>query len=238
MLILGGCAQKAATPDTNGAVARVLSRLGISVAEARGAQCCGALNYHLGAHEAGLENARRNIDAWWPHIENGAEAIISSATGCGSMVTDYAVLLAHDPAYADKAAAVSRLHRDIAQILLSEDLSALSSVKERGAVAVHVPCSQQHALKQPDTVRQVLAAAGFQLASTRDDHLCCGSAGTYSVLQPSRSSRLRKRKLDALTGDQPDLIATANVGCQLHLAEEANIPVYHWITLLDATDGA
>jgi glycolate dehydrogenase iron-sulfur subunit len=238
MLILGGCAQQAATPDTNGAIARVLSRLGISVAEANGAQCCGAVNYHLGAHEAGLDNMRKNIDAWWPHIENGTQAIISSATGCGSMVADYAKLLAHDPNYAAKAAAVSRLHRDIAQVLLAEDLSSLSPAHDRGTIAVHIPCSQQHALKQPETVRHILAEAGFQLASTREDHLCCGSAGTYSVLQPLRSGRLRKRKLDALTGAQPALIATANVGCQLHLAEESDIPVCHWITLLDAPEKA
>ena len=186
-----------------------------------------------GAHIDGLDAMRRNIDAWWPQIELGAEAIVSCATGCGATVAEYGELLAGDPNYAEKAAKVSALHRDIAQVLLQEDLAPLLAATDRETVAVHIPCSQQHALGQPEAVRTLLSRAGFTLARTCDDHLCCGSAGTYSLLQPATGARLRQRKLAALTGDAPALIATANVGCQLHLAEAADIPVQHWIELLD-----
>lgn len=234
MLVLDGCVQAAATPRTNNAAGRILARLGIELLAAPTAGCCGAVNHHLGAAEAGLDNMRRNIDAWWPFVENGAEAIISSATGCGSMITEYGHLLAHDPAYAEKAARITSLHRDIADVLQGENLKQLASNRTVGRVAVHTPCSQQHALKRSGQVQDILARAGFDLVATRDDHLCCGSAGTYSILQRQSSQRLRQRKLAALTGDSPDLIVTANVGCQLHLANDIGPPVVHWLELLDA----
>ena len=233
MLALSGCVQSAATPLTFAATARVLDRLGISLKVAPEAGCCGAVNYHLGAHSDGLDDIRRNIDAWWPMIESGAEAIVSSATGCGSMLVDYGERLQHDPAYAAKAKRVSSLCRDIAEVLLEEDLSDLKIPSDIGGVAVQTPCSQQHALKQPETVKTILRRAGFTLTPTRDDHLCCGSAGTYSILQQERSQRLRQRKLEALQTGHPALIVTANVGCQLHLGEESLTPVKHWIELLD-----
>ena len=233
MLALTGCVQSAATPLTHAATARVLDQLGISLKIAPEAGCCGAVNYHLGAHSDGLDNMRSNIDAWWPMIESGTEAIVSSATGCGSMLIEYGDLLQHDPAYAEKAQRVSALCRDIADVLLDEDLTLLSVDRDIGGVAVQTPCSQQHALKQPETVKAILRRAGFTLTQTRDDHLCCGSAGTYSILQRSRSERLRQRKLEALQIDNPALIVSANVGCQLHLGEESRIPVKHWIELLD-----
>ncbi|MEP5567573.1 MAG: glycolate oxidase subunit GlcF [Halioglobus sp.] len=233
MLALAGCVQSAATPLTHAATARVLDRLGISLKVVPEAGCCGAVNYHLGAHSDGLDNMRRNIDAWWPMIESGAEAIVSGATGCGSMLADYGHLLQHDPAYAEKAQRISSLSRDIAEVLLNEDLSALTIQRDIGGIAVQTPCSQQHALKQPETVKTILRRAGFTLTQTQDDHLCCGSAGTYSILQQERSERLRQRKLKTLHADNPALIVTANVGCQLHLAEESHLPVKHWIELLD-----
>lgn len=233
MLALSGCVQAAATPITTAAAARILDKLGISLVVVPEAGCCGAVNYHLGAHADGLDNMRRNIDAWWPMIEAGAEAIVSAATGCGSLLVEYGDLLAHDPTYAGKARRVSSLCRDIAELLVEEDLTSLEIDNDIGAVAVQTPCSQQHALKQPDTVKHILTRAGFTLAQTRDDHLCCGSAGTYSILQRERSERLRQRKLESLQGDSPLLIVTANVGCQLHLAEESEVPVRHWIELLD-----
>lgn len=233
MLLLEGCVQAAATPATNAALARILDRLGISLEAAPGAGCCGAVNYHLGAHSDGLDNMRRNIDAWWPAVEAGAEAIVSSATGCGSLLVDYGELLAHDPDYADRARRISALCRDAAEILAEEDLRSLKPAPGPGPVAVHTPCSQQHALKQPQLVKQILAAAGFQLSQTQDDHLCCGSAGTYSILQKQRSNRLRERKLLALEAGKPQLIVTANVGCQLHLGEQSQAPVRHWLELLD-----
>lgn len=233
MLVLSGCVQGAATPATNVAAARLLDRVGITLHEAPAAGCCGAVNYHLGAHEPGLDNMRRNIDAWWPLIEDGAEAIVSSATGCGSMLADYGKALAQDPVYAERAARVSALHRDIAQVIVQELRGQVSFKPAAQRVAVHVPCSQQHALGQGTVVAECLRDAGFELAVTKDDHLCCGSAGTYSILQRERSERLRARKISALSGDAPQVIVTANVGCQLHLGEVSDVPVRHWIELLD-----
>lgn len=233
MLVLNGCAQASATPRTNNAAARILAQLGIRLQAAPAAGCCGAVNYHLGAHDAGLDNMRRNIDAWWPAIESGAEAIISSATGCGTMLADYGHLLADDPQYAEKARRVSDLHQDIAQLLHGEDFASLAIDTGIGKVAVHTPCSQQHGLGQPNLVHDILCSAGFELAQTEDKHLCCGSAGTYSILESDISERLRERKLNALTVDHPTIIATANVGCQLHLADDKGPTVRHWIELLD-----
>jgi len=233
MLVLDGCVQVAATPRTNASAARVLHKLGISLVSVPSAGCCGAVNYHLGAHADGLDNMRRNIDAWWPDIESGAEAIVSTASGCGTTLADYGQLLAQDPQYAAKAKKVSELVRDISQILAAEDLSALTPQTGIGKVAVHTPCSLQHGLKLPHQITEILSKAGFQLAQTKDPHLCCGSAGTYSILQPEVSQRLRDKKLTALNGDQPAVIATANIGCQLQLQVEGGTPTVHWIELLD-----
>lgn len=233
VVALAGCVQSAATPNTNSAAARVFDKLGISLVEASEASCCGALNYHLSAHEDGLDDMRRNIDAWWPLVENGAEAIIMTASGCGAMVQDYGHLLRHDPAYAEKAETISSMTRDLGAFLLQEDLGPLKPAKDPGKVAFHCPCTLQHAMKQNGVVEQVMRKAGITLAETRDKHLCCGSAGTYSILQPELSQRLLKNKLQALTVDQPDRIATANIGCQLHLGTKADRPVQHWIELLD-----
>ena len=233
MLVLEGCVQRAATPNTNAVARRVLDKLGISLASAPQAGCCGAVNYHLAAHAAGLDDMRRKIDAWWPSIESGAEAIVSSATGCGAMLVDYGRLLADDPAYAQKARRVSLLTRDLAQILLHEDLSTLAVNTQIGKVAVHPPCTMQHALQQPTLLEDVLRKAGFDIATTTEKLLCCGSAGTYSILQSDTSERLRATMLNALTHDRPALVATANIGCQLHLQAAAGVPVVHWIELLD-----
>lgn len=233
VVALAGCVQSAATPNTNAAAARVLDKLGISLVEATEAGCCGALNYHLSAHEDGLDDMRRNIDAWWPLVESGAEAIVMTASGCGAMVQDYGHLLRHDPAYAEKAETISSMTRDLGAFLLQEDLGPLKPAKDPGKVAFHCPCTLQHAMKQNGVVEQVMRKAGITLAETRDKHLCCGSAGTYSILQPELSQRLLKNKLQALTVDQPDRIATANIGCQLHLGTKADRPVQHWIELLD-----
>ncbi|WP_027853719.1 glycolate oxidase subunit GlcF [Marinobacterium litorale] len=233
MLALAGCAQSAAAPTTNAAAARVLDRLGITLVEAPEAGCCGAVSYHLSAHEEGLDFMRRNIDAWWPAIESGCEAIVMTASGCGAMVQEYGHLLRHDPRYADKAKRVSELTRDLAEVLLEEDLSLLKAERPSGKVAVHCPCTLQHAMKQGGCVDAVLKQAGFDLAKTENNHLCCGSAGTYSVLQPVLSQRLLNNKIQALTGESPARIVTSNIGCQLHLESKASVPVQHWIELLD-----
>ncbi len=234
MLVLEGCVQRAATPNTNAAARRVLGRLGISLVSAPQAGCCGAVNYHLAAHADGLDNMRRNIDAWWPYIENGAEAIVSSASGCGAMLADYGRLLAADPTYAEKARHVSQLCRDLGEILLREDLGKLEINTQIGKVAIHTPCTLQHALQQPHLLATILERAGFDIARTTQKLLCCGSAGTYSILQSGISERLLANTLLTLSSDQPAIIATANIGCQLHLQSAARVPVVHWIELLDS----
>lgn len=232
MLVLQGCAQPATTPLTNAAAARVLDKLGVSLLAISSAGCCGALSQHLNATQEAQDFARRNIDAWWPHIMAGAEAIVMTASGCGVMVKDYAHLLRDDPHYADKAQQVSALTRDLVEILLQEDLSVLP-VPQAGAVAVHAPCTLQHGQQLPGVLEQLLRRAGFELTTVPDAHLCCGSAGTYSILQSELSQQLLQQKLTALTSGQPTQIVTANVGCQLHLASKSPLPVRHWIELFD-----
>lgn len=233
VLALAGCVQPSAAPNTNAAAARVLDRLGVTLVEAPQAGCCGAVNHHLSAHEAALEQMRQNIDAWWPAVVAGAEAIVMTASGCGAMVQDYGKLLRDDPTYRDKAQRISELTVDLSTWLLSQDLSGLKPATVAGRVAVHCPCTLQHAMKQGGAVPELLRRAGIELTETRDDHLCCGSAGTYSILQPELSQRLLSNKLEALTADSPSTIVTANIGCQLHLETRPKVPVRHWIELLD-----
>lgn len=242
MIVLAGCAQPAMAPSINAAAARVLDAVGIRLQEMPGAGCCGAVRFHLNDQDGGRDDARRNIDAWWPAIEAGeVEAIVMTASGCGTQVSDYGHLLAHDSAYADRAARVSAMTRDIAQIVADEQaaLMALLDAGEAGAaalpsVAFQAPCSQQHGLKIRGTVEALLMRAGYRLLPVRDGHLCCGSAGTYSLLQPALSRRLRDNKLAALGEQGADIIASANVGCMTHLQAGTQTPVRHWIELLDA----
>lgn len=232
MLVLAGCAQSSATPRTNAAAARVLDRLGISLLSAPAAGCCGALSQHLSAEHEALDFARRNVDAWWPYVEAGVEAIVMTASGCGVMVKDYGALLRSDPAYAEKAAKIAALTRDIGETLAGEDLAALRMTTKR-RIAFHAPCTLQHGQKLPGAVEGILTSLGFELTEVRDSHLCCGSAGSYSLLQPELSRQLRDNKLENLHSGKPELIATANVGCQLHLAGASDVPVVHWIELLE-----
>ncbi|AAZ19500.1 glycolate oxidase iron-sulfur subunit [Psychrobacter arcticus 273-4] len=233
MLVLEGCAQPSATPNTNSAAARVLDKLGISLIAAPDAGCCGAVSYHIPAHEEGLAFMRRNIDAWWPYIEAGAESIVISASGCGSMVKEYGEKLKHDDAYAAKAERISALTRDLSEILIKEDLEKLVVKQTNRKTAVHCPCSLQHAQQLGGHVEQILQRAGIELSKTQNGHLCCGSAGTYSLLQPKLSQQLLTNKITDLTIENPDQIVTANIGCQLHLGSHASVPVKHWIELLD-----
>ena len=233
MLVLDGCVQSAVTPHTNAAATRMLRRVGIELQSVARAGCCGAVDYHLGAHDAGLRFARRNIDAWWPLLEEGAEAIVTTASGCGVMVKDYGELLRHDPGYATKAARVSELAKDLSEVLTVDDVRRLQPVGKAGRTAVHCPCTLQHGQKLGSAVPRLLEAAGVPLAPTTEQHLCCGSAGTYSLLQADIGQRLLERKLAALTAGDPDVIVTANVGCQLHLGAQSGVPVRHWIEILD-----
>jgi glycolate oxidase iron-sulfur subunit len=255
MLMLEGCVQPALSPNTNAAAARVLDRLGISIVDARRAGCCGATDYHLNAQEAGLARARRNIDAWWPAIEAGAEAIVQTASGCGAFVKEYGHLLRHDPRYASKAQRVSELTRDLVEVLANEPLDQLQANQLPGQVptqlppqlppqlpreaqqkiAFHCPCTLQHAQKLGGAVESILQRLGFDLTAVPDAHLCCGSAGTYSITQPELAERLRSNRLDALESGKPEMIVTANIGCQTHLNGAGRTPVRHWIELVEAS---
>ncbi|ROL75657.1 glycolate oxidase subunit GlcF [Pseudomonas vranovensis] len=232
VLLLEGCVQPGLSPNTNAATARVLDRLGISVTAAPQAGCCGAVDYHLDAQARGLERARRNIDAWWPAIEAGAEAIVQTASGCGAFIKDYAQLLHGDAQYAGKARRVSELARDLVEVVAAEPLDKLACHSGQ-LVAVHCPCSLQHAQKLGGSVEALLKRLGFNLSNVPDGHLCCGSAGTYSLTQPQLARQLRDNKLDALESGRPDVIVSANIGCQTHLDGAGRTPVRHWIELLD-----
>jgi glycolate oxidase iron-sulfur subunit len=245
MLVLQGCVQPGLKPNINAATARVLDRIGISLIAAEEAGCCGALAYHLNDTDTGLNAARRNIDAWIPHLDAGVEAIVMTASGCGVMVKDYGWLLHNDAAYADKAAHVSAATRDISEILVAERAALTRSLSSRSEgkphasrltqkrIAYHPPCTLQHGQKLTGDVEVLLTDAGFELTPVAEKNLCCGSAGTYSILQPAIASALKTRKLDHLQAGAPDLIVTANIGCLTHLQSGSQIPVRHWVELFD-----
>ena len=234
MLVLAGCVQPALSPDINAAAARVLDRVGVSLAEVPGAGCCGALRFHVGYQERGLADMRALIDAWWPHLEAGAEAIVMTASGCGALVKEYGHLLRHDPVYAAKAAKVSAMTKDISEVLAGEfDRIEPLLGKKGGRVAFHPPCTLQHGLRLRGVTENLLTRAGFELTPVPDAHLCCGSAGTYSILEPELSGRLRADKLAALASGEPGQIATANIGCLAHLQAGTALPVRHWIVALE-----
>jgi len=237
VLMLAGCVQPAMMPNVNSATARVLDAAGIQTLVAPEAGCCGALRTHLGDHEGGLADMRRNIDAWWPHVEaGGVEAIVMNASGCGVMVKEYGHALAADPAYADKAARIGALTRDISE-WLPELLPSLRPLVKPGAVrrlAFHPPCTLQHGQQLRGGVETNLSELGFKVElAASESHLCCGSAGTYSVLQPELSTQLRDRKLSHLQSLEPHCIVSANIGCIQHLQSGTATPVRHWIEVLD-----
>jgi glycolate oxidase iron-sulfur subunit len=232
VLLLEGCVQRGLAPHIDALTAIVLDQLGISAIRQPNAGCCGALNYHLSDHNGGLDFMRRMLDACWPQIEAGVEAIIMTASGCGIMLKDYVHLLHDDPVYAQKAARFSALTHDLSELLRTEDLSALKIQPRK--LAFQSPCTLQHGQQLNGVVEEILRRLGFELTIVTDAHLCCGSAGTYSILQPQLSKQLRANKLQQLQNGQPDLIATANIGCLLHLQEKSDVPVVHWVELLAA----
>jgi glycolate oxidase iron-sulfur subunit len=239
VLLLNGCVQPALMPAIDAATVRVLDALGVeTIIEARSG-CCGAIDYHLTATEAAKAAARRNIDAWWPHVERGAEAIVINASGCGAMVKDYEHLLRNDPAYATKALRVVSLTLDLAEFLapmqraLVEKSSNRDTVAAPRRIAFHPPCTLQHTQKIRGAVEGILAALGAELLPVADAHLCCGSAGSYSLLQPGLSQQLRARKLENLQHAGPEMILSANIGCLSHLESGADVPVRHWIEWVD-----
>jgi glycolate oxidase iron-sulfur subunit len=242
MLVLQGCVQPGIAPTINPAMARVLDRIGISLVAAPKVACCGAVTYHLNAQDEALDIMRRNIDAWWPYIEQGAEAIVMTASGCGVMVKEYGELLQRNPRYAAKAKRISELTKDACEILSVHgesletllDRSARTTQRERSTrVAFHSPCTLQHGQQIRGVVEQLLGAAGYQLTAVPDAHLCCGSAGTYSILQPKLSRQLLANKVTALESGSPTVLATANIGCLAHIQTGTRLPVRHWVELLE-----
>ncbi len=237
VLLLAGCVQPAMLPNINAATARVLDAAGIQAVVAAKAGCCGAIRSHLNDQAGGLDDMRRNIDAWWPEVSAGTvEAIVMNASGCGATVKDYGHALAYDPAYADKAQAVAALTRDLSE-LLPDIVRALKPSLTRtqpGKLAFHPPCTLQHGQQLRGGVEAGLRELGFEVAvALNESHLCCGSAGTYSVLQPALSHQLRDRKLMNLAELQPGTIVSANIGCIQHLQSGTATPVKHWVEALD-----
>ena len=235
ILMLAGCVQPAMMPNINTATARVLDAAGIQTLVAAKAGCCGAVKFHLNDHDGGKAEMRRNIDAWWPHVEAGIEAIVMNASGCGVMVKDYGHLLKGDMQYADKAARISELTRDLSELLpdMLESLRSKVSAKA-GQIAFHPPCTLQHGQQLRGGVEEHLGKLGFQIkVASCEAHLCCGSAGTYSVLNPEIAYQLRDRKLGNLGEMKPAVIASANIGCITHLQSGTETPVRHWVELLD-----
>jgi len=233
IIMLQGCVQPALQPNIDRAATIVLDRLGIQTLRIPQAACCGGVSHHLDAFDEARTYIKNNIDAWWPYIENiQVEAIISTASGCGVTIREYGHLLADDNEYKLKAARVSELSRDLSEIVTEESLPATSISDPLNKVAFHPPCTLQHGQQVTGKVESILEASGRQLVAFQESHLCCGSAGTYSILQKSMAEKLRDRKLNNIEPEQPDVIATANIGCQLHLQSGTNIPVKHWIELL------
>ena len=234
VLLLNGCVQPALIPAIDAATARVLDSLDIEVVIDAQSGCCGAIDHHMNAHDAACAKARRNIDTWWPRLDAGVEAIVINASGCGAMVKDYGHLLRYDAAYADKAARVSSLTRDLAEFLAPLASTLAQRCRPTATrVAFHPPCTLQHMQKIRGAVEAILTALGAQLVAVADSHLCCGSAGTYTLLQPELSQQLRARKLENLQAGKPELILSANIGCLTHLETGAGVPVRHWIEWVD-----
>ena len=230
VLLLNGCVQSVTLPHINHKLTRLLDDLGIQTRIESGADCCGAIHYHNGAPEQAKQIMQKNIDLWWPAIEHGCHAIVMTASGCGSLVKDYARILADNTEYADKARVVSALTKDASEFLANRTFTGLSARAK--TVAFHPPCTLQHDQRISGTVEAILSAAGYRLVDFSDKHLCCGSAGTYSLLQPQMAASLRKNKLSSIERQQPDIIATANIGCLLHLQSGTTTPVKHWLELI------
>lgn len=235
VVLLDGCVQPTMLPDLNAATARVLDAVGIQTLTAPAAGCCGALRLHLGEAAAALDDVRRNVDAWWPFVERGVEAFVMNASGCGVTVKEYGHLLRGDPAYAQRAAHIASMTRDVSEVLASmgSELAVLRAASPETSVVFHSPCTLQHGQQLRGGVEKLLIALGVNVRTPADAHLCCGSAGTYAILQPRLSMQLRDRKLAALEATGASGIVSANVGCICHLQGGSALPTRHWIELVD-----
>lgn len=235
MILFSGCVQSSLSPATNCASTGVLNRLGVETIVSHGESCCGAINHHMAVDDSGLSFIKNNIDAWWPYIEEGIEAIVISASGCGAMIKDYGYILRNDVDYKDRAHRVSMMARDISEIIVTEDIEKLKKIIKVNIkkYAFQNPCSLQHGQKIKAETENLLKELGYQIENIEDTNQCCGSAGTYSLLQTNLSEELRRKKISTLEAAKPDLIMTANIGCQLHLQQATDIPVKHWIEILE-----
>lgn len=231
VLLLKGCVQPALAPNINQASIKVLNKLGWNVIETTQNQCCGALNQHLSAHDDALAQVKANIDAWYPYLQQGVKAIISTASGCGVMLKDYGHLLRADPVYAEKAQAIAQASKDISEFLLTQDLSKFTHFDNQ-TITFHSPCTLQHGQQLQGVVEQALRKLGYRVNPVKDAHLCCGSAGTYSIFNPTMARQLRDNKLENLLAHKTDVIVTANIGCLMHLQKGTEVQVKHWIEIL------
>ncbi|MGH8596707.1 MAG: glycolate oxidase subunit GlcF [Gammaproteobacteria bacterium] len=228
--LLEGCVQEIAAPEINQAAVAVFARLGITLDRVSGAGCCGALALHLGAVDDAMNCARRNIDAWWPAIEaGGCEGVVSASSGCSQALKAYDHLLRADPNYATRAAAIAHVARDASELMPADMDYLCREDPVSVTLAFQTPCSLQHGLRAATHVESALVAAGYSLVPSAESHLCCGSAGAYSLLQPAIAEQLLRRKLECLQANNPEAIVTANIGCLLHLRKSATIPVRHWL---------
>lgn len=230
ILLIEGCVQSALQPNIDIAAAIVFDRMNIQSLRVNASGCCGAVSHHLNAEKEAHSYIKRNIDAWWPLIEAGSvEALCMTASGCGIMIKDYAHILAEDPGYADKANKISSIYKDACEIIEPENLHL---TKTNTRIAFHPPCTLQHGMKLNGKIEPILSQLGYELVAFENKHLCCGSAGTYSITQKKLSTQLRNNKLAAIAVNKPDIIVTANIGCQTHLQSGTDIPIRHWLELL------
>ena len=239
LLLVAGCVQPSLKPNIDAAAKIVFDKLDIECVETPAAGCCGSLSHHLSAEDEAIKIIKKNIDSWWPLIQNNSiEAITMTASGCGVAIKEYAQLLAYDKSYRDKASAVSALYKDPAEIIsheLNNDKSKINQLQNKpqnSAIAYHPPCTLQHGLQLNNIIEPILSRCGFNIKPFKDQHLCCGSAGTYSITQKTLSQQLLKNKLNNINQTEHDIIVTANIGCQLHLQSATSTPVKHWLELL------
>lgn len=230
VILLKGCVQSVAMPNINSKLESLLNQLNIGVFTHPQVDCCNAIHHHNGMPEQALENIKKTIDQWWPLVESGYEEIIMTASGCGSMVKDYGRLLQHDSNYAEKARVISAMTKDASEFLSAYPMQ--KTKEESATIAFHPPCTLQHNQKITGVVEKILANAGYKVTNFKDKHLCCGSAGTYSILQADMAKQLRDNKIKHIHTSQPDIIATANIGCLLHLQQGTSTPVKHWLDLI------
>ena len=230
ILLIEGCVQSSLQPNTDKAAAIVFDRLGIQSLRIKASGCCGAVSHHLNAEEEAHSYVKKNIDTWWPLAGTGlVEAICMTASGCGVMIKDYAHIMANDEDYAEKAKKISRLYKDACEIIKPENLQ---TTKTNTRIAFHPPCTLQHGMKLNGKIEPILSQLGYELVDFDNKHLCCGSAGTYSITQKKISTQLRNNKLSAISENKPEIIVTANIGCQTHLQSGTDIPVKHWLELV------